>query len=101
MRVALVMVTVGALTAQQQGTDGEWRSHGRDPGAQRFSPLTQITPENVATLQQAWTFDTGSSNLQVTPIVVDGVMYVTGGSTIFALEPDSGKQIWRFDAKGP
>ena len=53
-------------------TDGDWRVFGRDPGAQRFSPLTQITPQNVRTLEPAWTFDTHVHDLQVTPIVVDG-----------------------------
>ena len=80
--------------------DGEWHSFGRDPGAQRFSPLTQITRQNVATLQQAWSFDTGIHDLQVTPIVVDGVMYVTGGPTVFALEPETGKLIWKYTATG-
>jgi quinoprotein glucose dehydrogenase len=81
--------------------DGDWRTFGRDAGAQRFSPLTQITTKNVATLQQVWAFDTGSRDLQVTPLVIDGVMYLTGGSTVFAIEPETGKEIWRFTADGP
>jgi glucose dehydrogenase len=60
--------------------DGEWRTFGRDPGAQRYSPLTQITPDNVTKLEEAWTFDTGVHDLQVTPTVVNGLMYVTAGS---------------------
>jgi glucose dehydrogenase len=79
---------------------GDWPMFGRDPGAQRFSPLTQITPQNVAPLRQAWSFDTGALDLQVTPLVINGVMYLTGGSHVFALEPETGKQIWRFDAAG-
>jgi len=75
--------------------------YGRDPGAQRYSPLTQITRDNVATLEPAWKFDTGSNNLQVTPIVVNGMMYVTAGAKIFALEPETGKTIWTFESKGP
>jgi quinoprotein glucose dehydrogenase len=82
-------------------TNGDWREVGRDSGAQRFSPLTQITTQNVATLQQAWTFDTGSLDLQVTPLVIDGVMYLTGGSAVFALEPETGRQIWKYEASGP
>ena len=82
-------------------TDSDWRVFGRDPGAQRFSPLTQITPQNVRTLEPAWTFDTHVHDLQVTPIVVDGVMYVTGGSSVFALEPETGKTIWTYIAGGP
>ena len=47
--------------------DAEWPSHHHDAGGTRFSPLKQITPGNVATLQPAWTVDTGATNIQVTP----------------------------------
>jgi glucose dehydrogenase len=102
----LVAMLVGAVAAgvtqrRPDPAEGDWRSPGRDPGAQRFSPLTQITRENVAKLEQAWAFDTGIQNLQVTPLVIDGLMYVTGGPKVFALEPDTGKMIWTFEAKGP
>jgi quinoprotein glucose dehydrogenase len=49
-------------------------------------------------LQQAWAFDTGSRDLQVTPLVIDGLMYLTGGSTVYALEPETGRPAWRYDA---
>ena len=84
--VAAVVCALSVLMGARQVPDGEWRWFGRDPGAQRYSPLTQITPDNVARLQQAWSFDTGVTNLQVTPIVVDGLMYLTGGNVVFALE---------------
>ena len=94
--MALLLVT-GA--APQRKTDTDWPSFGRDPGAQRYSPLTQITPQNVSQLQPAWSFDTGVTNLQVTPIVIDGLMYLSGGTSVFALEPETGKEIWRYDPK--
>ena len=100
LRTAIAIVlalSVGA--AAQRNADLEWPSFGRDPGAQRYSPLTQLTPRNVAQLQEAWSFDTGATNLQVTPIVVNGLMYVTAGTMVFALEPETGKEAWRFDAK--
>jgi hypothetical protein len=80
-----------ALAPVSAPVDGDWRAVGRDSGAQRFSPLTQITTENVAALQQAWAFDTGSLDLQVTPLVIDGVMYLTGGrrSLLSNLKPAS------------
>jgi quinoprotein glucose dehydrogenase len=78
--------------------DGDWPAFGRDPGAQRFSPLTQITRQNVGRLRQAWSVDTGIKDLQVTPLVINGVMYLTGGPYVFALEPETGKQIWKYDA---
>jgi glucose dehydrogenase len=103
---ALLALVVSLYAAAPQRNsdgdpDGEWRAVGRDPGAQRFSPLTQIDVKNVATLQEAWTFDSGSPDLQVTPLVIDGVMYLTGGSTIYALEPESGKIVWKYQAPGP
>jgi quinoprotein glucose dehydrogenase len=98
-RLAIPIVLVLLMgAAPQRKPDSDWPSFGRDPGAQRFSPLTQITPRNVSQLEPAWSFDTGATNLQVTPIVVNGLMYLTGGTTVFALEPETGKEIWRFDA---
>jgi glucose dehydrogenase len=96
----LLLVSVGG-SALQPSREGDWRGFGRDPGAQRFSPLKQITRQNVGRLQRAWTFDTGSRDLQATPLVIDGLMYFTGGSTVFALEPETGKEIWKFAASGP
>ena len=82
------------------GQDGDWPRSGRDAGAQRFSPLTQITRENVPTLQQAWTFDTGAGDLQVTPTVIEGLMYVTAGKRVIALEPETGTHVWTYEASG-
>ena len=71
--LACAALALGASTltplAQQKAENGDWPSYGRDPGAQRFSPLTQITPQNVATLERAWAFDTGETAMQVTPLV--------------------------------
>jgi glucose dehydrogenase len=92
-----MLLVIGA--APQRKTETDWPSFGRDPGAQRYSPLTQITPQNVSQLQPAWSFDTGVTNLQVTPIVIDGLMYLSGGTSVFALEPETGKEIWRYDPR--
>jgi quinate dehydrogenase (quinone) len=97
-RSAATVILVSVLLGARQIPDGDWPSFGRDAGAQRYSPLAQITPENVAGLQQAWSFDTGATNLQATPIVVNHLMYLTGGDAVFALEPETGKEVWRFDA---
>jgi glucose dehydrogenase len=92
-----MLLVIGA--AAQRKTETDWPSFGRDPGAQRYSPLTQITPQNVSQLEPAWSFDTGVTNLQVTPIVIDGLMYLSGGTSVFALEPETGKEIWRYDPR--
>ena len=75
----------------------EWRVTGGTLA--QPPPLTQITKDNVARLDQAWSFDTGANNLQVTPIVAGGVMYLTAASTVFAIAPETGKE-WRFAAPG-
>src|SRR2546428_10517060 len=102
MHIKRTVVTVPAcagLAAAPAAADvNDWPSHDHDAGGQRFSPLKQITPANVATLQRAWTFDTGVTGLQVTPLVISGIMYVTAGKDIIALEPESSKIIWRYTA---
>jgi alcohol dehydrogenase (cytochrome c) len=65
---------------------------------QRHSPLTQITPENVDTLTAQWTFQTGQlGSFQTTPLVHDGVLYVTGfNNNAWAIDARSGRAIWRY-----
>jgi quinoprotein glucose dehydrogenase len=88
---------------------GDWPAYGRDPGGARFSPLTQVSRANVAQLQVAWTYHTGipdmssmshrPPSLEVTPIVVDGTMFVISPTGIVAaLDPTTGTERWRFDA---
>jgi quinoprotein glucose dehydrogenase len=96
--VLLVLSVTSAAPQLRPAREGEWPTFGNDAGAQRFSALRQITRQNVGALQQAWAFDTGSRDLQVTPLVIDGLMYLTGGSSVYALEPESGKPVWRYDA---
>lgn len=82
---------------------GAWLVHGRTYSEQRFSPLAQIDRENVSELGLAWSFSTGTRRgLEATPIVVDGVMYVTGSwSVVYALEAATGRLLWRFDPGVP
>ena len=92
--VCLLPITIAA-------GNNDWPSHDRDPGGRRFSPLNQITTENVATLERVWTVDTGAAHIQVTPLVVDGRMFVTAGKDVLALEPETGRELWRFTAPAP
>ena len=103
MSVALAgaVVRPGGARPGRASLDNDWPSHGRDAGGQRFSPLKQITPGNVAALEKAWTVDTGATNIQVTPLVVDGRMFVTAGKNVLALEPETGRELWRFMAPAP
>ncbi|MEQ8514906.1 MAG: PQQ-dependent dehydrogenase, methanol/ethanol family, partial [Chromatocurvus sp.] len=82
---------------------GNWLSHGRSYAEQRYSPLAQIHQGNVAGLGLEWAFDFGSSRgLEATPIVVDGVMYVTGTwSRVYAFNASTGELLWQHDPDVP
>lgn len=77
----------------------EWPSFGRDYSNQRFSPLGQINRENVDKLGLAWRHKTGvSASFQTTPLVVDGVMYVSlPYNHVLALDAKTGKPLWRYE----
>lgn len=82
---------------------GNWMSHGRTYDEQRFSPLTGIDANNVASLGLDWSFDFPTNRgIESTPIVVDGVMYVTSSwSMVFALDAKTGKLLWHYDPEVP
>lgn len=88
------------LNQAEQETQN-WLSHGRTYDEQRFSPLEQINKQTVEDLGLSWSFDSGSlREMQATPLVVDGVMYVTGAwSVVFALDAKTGEQLWKHDPK--
>jgi quinoprotein glucose dehydrogenase len=76
----------------------EWREYLGGPDRNHFSTLSQITPENVASLKPAWEYHSGDyGQMQCSPIVVDGVLYgATASAEIFALDAATGKELWRY-----
>ena len=82
---------------------GDWQGVGNDPGGSKFSTLSQITAANVGQLKKAWTYDTGdpaggARGWEITPIVVNNVMYFPSASRkIVALNGDTGQEIWKID----
>jgi glucose dehydrogenase len=97
----VIAVSAAAMTAQGGGTasapvvkDGDWPNYNRDLAATRFSPLKQITTENVGSLKQAWAAQLPAGT-QV-PVVINGVMYATAGPRVVALDGDTGKEIWSY-----
>jgi len=82
---------------------GNWMSHGRTYSEQRFSPLKQISDQNVGQLALAWYVDLETRRGQeATPIVVDGVMYfTTAWSKVYAVKAASGERLWSYDPKVP
>ncbi len=94
-------------TLASQVPAGEWRAYGRTDAGERYSPLTQITPENVANLQVAWHYHTGDvkqpgdtteTTYEVTPLKIGDTVYVcTPHDIVIALDAASGEERWRYD----
>ena len=88
---------------------GDWHFYGGTQFGQRYSPLTQITAENVANLEEAWTYRTGDlkasddvpeTTYQVTPLKVGDTLYIcTPHNLAIAMDAATGKEMWRFDPK--
>jgi quinoprotein glucose dehydrogenase len=88
---------------------GEWHFYGRSPYGQRYSPLDQITVDNVDKLELAWTYQTGDVRLpsdvtettyQVTPLKIGDSLYLcTPHNWAIALDAATGKEKWKFDPK--
>ena len=95
-----------AAVASAQGLDpatllkppaDSWPTYHGDYSGQRHSRLTQITPDNVRQLTLAWAFQTGQTqSIKATPILVNGVIYVTTPDNLWAVDARSGRQIWRY-----
>jgi quinoprotein glucose dehydrogenase len=103
--IFLALATTKAVAQSPANVD--WPGVGNDPGCMRYSTLDQISRENVHELVPAWTYRTGElingdgKTIECTPIVVDGVMYVTTGRLrVVALDAASGKELWQFDPRG-
>jgi quinoprotein glucose dehydrogenase len=91
----------------------DWPATEGAPGGGRYSPLADITPENVASLQVTWTYHHGdswrafwppqknrSSSFESTPIVVEGrLFFTTPRNRVIALDPETGRELWTFDPK--
>jgi len=90
----------GAAIANEQDT-GNWLSYGRTYSEQRYSPLDQINENTVAGLKADWALELPTDRtLLATPIVVDGVMYISGSySVVRAVDAQSGKVLWTYDPK--
>jgi quinoprotein glucose dehydrogenase len=127
--VASVVVAVGAMvndphavTGQLNDTivaqdpdmgnaipDGDWHQYGRTQYGQRYSPLNQITAQNVSQLTEAWRYQTGDvrqssdvpeTTYQVTPLKVGNSLYVcTPHSWAIAIDAKTGTEKWKFDPK--
>jgi quinoprotein glucose dehydrogenase len=102
-------ITVAANNGLQKG---EWRFYGGDQGSGKYSPLAQITKDNVKNLKVAWTWDSPDLKVleqksrlytlgnEATPLMIGGVLYVsTSLSQVSAIDAATGKTIWVYDPK--
>ena len=98
---------VGAVQDQQianiDDNSGDWLTYGRNYGEERYSPLSQITKENVNQLGLAWSINLGTSRgIEATPLVVDGIMFISGPwSVVYAIDTRKGKILWTYDPQVP
>jgi len=100
--VLCTVVSPGTLQAQSGAAAGEWSSYGGDLGHTRYAPLDQITADNFDDLEVAWRFKTDNLGpvpefrFQSTPLMVDGMLYSTGGSrrAVVALDAATGELNW-------
>src|SRR5712692_1854463 len=108
----LVVLAAGALLAAQPPSSQqvEWAYYGGDPGGSKYSALTDINAQNVQRLQIAWEwkhwetplseFGTTPGFFENTPLMIDGVLYVTTPyNSIAALDAETGRELWRFDGE--
>jgi alcohol dehydrogenase (cytochrome c) len=76
---------------------GEWPTYHGNENGNRYTELAQITPANVSRLAPRWVYNVNNGrSLEVTPIVVNGVMYVTTVNSVFALDAGTGRKIWEY-----
>jgi quinoprotein glucose dehydrogenase len=100
--LALALLNVAAIVGAQ---NVDWPCVGNDAGGMRYSELDQIDSNNVSQLRPAWTWHTGEldaegngNTIECTPLVVEGVMYVTTGKLrVVALDAATGEELWQFD----
>jgi len=109
--VFLIAAVTLPLLAQSQA-DRDWPMFNRDLAGTRYSPLKQIDASNVGKLTKVWQYrfnregktisGLSASELyqEITPIVVNGVMYSPSGDRVVALEPETGKEVWTYEVSG-
>ena len=93
----------GRFIRANAATGRDWPSYGLDYAETRHSRLAKITADNVKDLGLVWSYDLESTRgVEATPVVVDGVMYVTASwSIVHAIDVRTGKRIWSYDPKVP
>ena len=97
---AISCCAVFATPAQAQNVPpGDWWTIDRDLAGSRYSPLTEIDRSNVSDLAESWRFEL-SGNSTAVPLAVDGIIYVSAGTRVVALDGANGELIWSYSPPG-
>ncbi|HEY1760520.1 MAG TPA: acido-empty-quinoprotein group A [Bryobacteraceae bacterium] len=102
MRVLLSIGIGFGLVASAQTVDllhpaaDSWLTFHGDYSGRRHVDFAAITPENVGKLQQVWRFQAGQQQIKASPILANGVLYVTVPDNIWAVDAHTGKQLWHY-----
>jgi len=107
---ACLPLAASSMSSWADPSTKDWPAYGHDAGGGRFSPLTQITPDNVSKLAVAWTYHMNPTpqtsggrvpTSTTTPLMVDGLLYLgTPYGRVVALDATSGKQVWAYQLPG-
>jgi PQQ-dependent dehydrogenase (methanol/ethanol family) len=97
LKQAQPLVSKANIDAVEHPERGNWPTYNGNLDGNRDSPLDQINTENVPRLVSQWIYSINFPGLETTPVVIDGVMYVTGNNQVYALSGKSGREIWRYE----
>src|SRR5262245_17462328 len=109
----LLLALIPQVGARADSRVADWPFTEGAPGGGRYSPLAEITPENVGKLRVVWTYRHGDfwrgafplpvnrgSSFESTPVVVDGrLFFTTPRNRVVALDPETGRELWTLDPK--
>src|SRR5438876_1143365 len=111
MKLSAIILFCASLSAQVpfnrvangELDKGNWLTYSGNLEAHRHSPLSQITPANVASLKPVWIYQPSiAGRFETSPVVVDGLMYITEPPTVVvALDLKTGRKLWRYERRLP
>lgn len=91
------LIDVQAVQLVSKPVSGNWLSYNGDYTGRRYSSLREINVSNVSQLRAQWAFHVQNSDrLEVTPVVVDGIMFVTSANDAYALDAQTGRTLWHY-----
>src|SRR4051812_49592242 len=111
MKTAACLFLIGASASlaqvpferivQASQEPGNWLTYSGNFQGHRYSPLTQITPANVKDLKVQWVYQFSTTRNETSPIVIDGIVYITGPNTAAALDGRTGRTLWEWSRPIP